>query len=100
MLKGFEKTWSKSYELGVYRLHLSMLYTPDSLHLSGLITLANGLFPSEKLSFRVHLDNLEVIEEEITDLGRFSLMIPHESSYDFYLNQKDDLVLVDKISMV
>ncbi len=97
MLKGFEKTWSKSYELAVYRLHLSMLYTPNSLHLSGLITLTNGLFPTEKLIFCAHLANLEMIEEEISDLGRFSLMIAHETNYDFYLKQENDLVLVDKV---
>jgi hypothetical protein len=97
-LHGFEKTWSQSYQIGKYRFHLSLLHSSEALYMQGLITLDNGLYLSEKASVSIFdSDEQDLIEADVSELGRFTLLAPWVSEYLIYLNVRQDQFFIDKL---
>ncbi len=99
-LHGFEKTWSQSYKIERYRFHLSLLHSREALYMQGLLTLDNGLYVVEKASVSI-LDSKEkvLIEAEVSELGRFTLLAPWMSEYLIYLNVGQDKFLMDTLKI-
>ena len=97
-LHGFEKTWSHSYKVETYRFHLNLLHTRDALYMQGLITLESGLYLDDHASVRIlDTQNQLLVEADISELGRFTLLAPWKDEYLVHLAVDDKSYFVDKL---